>query len=169
MIQRIDEYRQRWLEYWNSLTVRERLLLLVAGSALIVWIAYFSVIQPVYAAKMRAETRLEANVKNYKEVSALASEIKQLQKRSSQKDKKTTLPLDALVSSTARAIGISVAGLTQQQSSLQVRLETVEFSKVLKWLKVLQRQGVSIESLDVSKSETEGKVNVRQLRLSETG
>ena len=54
-----------------------------------------------------------------------------------------------------------------QGKSLQIQIEEIEFNKLVRWLDELTtRQGLAIESIDVSQTGKPGEVRVRRLQVA---
>ena len=170
-LQPIAELRQKLGSHWNGLASREKLLLAVAAGLLLMWTVVFGLIKPVQQAEQQAYQKLQSNRSTFEQASAAAAEIVRL--RAAHGNQLTLIdasqPLDALVSKLAAAAGIPVKGLSQQQNSLQVKVDTLRFADLLTWLKTLKANGIVIETVELGRTAQPGMVEIKQLRISREG
>ncbi len=167
MKNQVAEIRQHWNEYWDGLAVREKRLLLIAGIAIVAWLVVYGVVKPLQVSERQATNRLNSSRATLVQMQEITAEIQALRAAGAgvvQAD--FSQPLDVLVNRSAREAGIKVTGLNQQQSSLQVKLEDVDFQKLIGWLQRLEQQGITIENIEMKRGEAEGLVNVQSLRVS---
>ncbi len=153
------------LQYWHGLTVREKRLAAAGGIALVIWLVFFAVVRPAMKAEQDAFNRLATNKAQLSQVKDIAREITDL-RAAGVVAVAGHQPLDSLINRSAALEKISLKGISQQNNSIQVKVDTVAFVKLMSWLKTLDRQGVKVNSLQVSRTDKPGTVEVQHLRVS---
>ncbi|MGY0219754.1 type II secretion system protein GspM [Endozoicomonadaceae bacterium StTr2] len=170
-LQPVIELKQKFGNYWHGLAARERLLLALAGGLLLIWTVVFGIIKPVQQAEQQAYQKLQSSRSTFEQASAAAAEIVQLRAVNGNQQAliDANQPLDALVSKLAAKAGIPVKGLSQQQNSLQIKVDTLRFADLLTWLKTLKANGIVIETVELGRTAQSGMVEIKQLRVSREG
>ena len=75
--------------------------------------------------------------------------------------------LSTIVNRVAKQHQINIDRMQPQGEQIQVWVDEVSFNQLLQWLNDLTlKQGLQINSIDVSKGNSEGSVKVRRLQLS---
>ncbi|KEQ18477.1 type II secretion system protein GspM [Endozoicomonas numazuensis] len=157
---------QQVQSYWNGLSRREQQLCMVGSAAIIVWIIWQGILNPLAERQLAAERKLVASQKLLLSIQEQASEIVNLRQGQPDKTRYLVLPLDQMVNRTARDFDLRITGVRSVRDSLQVDLDTVGFDRLLEWLVNLEQQGgVEIRELEVEAAEKPGQVNVNALRI----
>ena len=93
-----------------------------------------------------------------------ASEVVRLQQQGRVVAKPGNRSLMGLVDGSARRQGLTdaIKRIEPQGKAVQVRLEQVEFDKMLAWLdQLIEREGVEVSGMVVERQEVVGRVNCR--------
>ncbi|MCL6268747.1 type II secretion system protein M [Sansalvadorimonas sp. 2012CJ34-2] len=166
----MDNLKVQASQYWNGLSSRERQLVFVGGIALIIWLVFFGVMRPVMEAEHDARAQLSSSQSQLAEVEAIAGEILALRDAGvTSTGGAADQPLDTLISRSAALEKITLKGINQQNNSLLVRVEKTPFIKLMSWFRALETLGLSVDSLQVLRTDKPGVVEVQQLRISRMG
>ncbi|KFX04711.1 type II secretion protein M [Pectobacterium betavasculorum] len=158
----MNELRQRW----QTMSQRERQLMVVCAAVLLLCLVYYAVFQPW---QMREElwertiSREQQTVSWMQKQAPSIPQGNQTQGESSQRE--TSLPI--LISQSTQRYGLNVVRLQPQGNQASVTLAQSDFNSLLRWLSELERQnGVRVMSLDVNAVEQNpGMVDVTRLML----
>ncbi|MER2492406.1 type II secretion system protein GspM [Catenovulum sediminis] len=151
-------------QWFESLSSRERQLVLGGGIVLIIGLFFQLIWGPLNTALDKAELDVKNKQTALLWVSEKTAELKQ---RQSGNSKVTSGSLNQIVNAAARRADISLARMQPQGESLQVQIDEVEFNALVRWLADLtQNKGLRIESLDISAADKPGAVRVRRLQVS---
>lgn len=147
---------------WQTLSARERTIV-IGGAALVVIVAaYMLVLSPFYAALEARAQRVGAKQADLAYIRGVSAEVQTLaaaQPALAAVDES----LVVLIDRTARENGVGSA-LTGQTPSgnngIRVRLESAPFDSVVQWLGVLQQQhGIDVETATIDRAGATGLVN----------
>ena len=152
--------------WFLGLTPRERTLVKYAGSALILFIFYLSIIEPITSRYERNKKNVEAATKTLLWMKAAAEEVKQLRGSSSLPNRPQGKQLIlSMVDSSARKAGLgSVMKRVQPEgeSGVRVWFENAPFDELVKWLSVIElKNGLLVNEINIEQTESIGLVNVR--------
>ncbi|WP_062263106.1 type II secretion system protein GspM [Endozoicomonas arenosclerae] len=168
----LELFNERWQQaqsYWNGLSRREQQLCMVGGAAIIVWVIWQGILNPLAERQQAAEQRLAASQKLLLSIQEQANEIVSLRQGQPGKTRYLVLPLDEMVNRTARDYNLRITGVRSVRDTLQVDLDTVGFDRLLEWLVNLEQQGgVEIRELEVEAADKPGQVNVNALRIQKS-
>jgi general secretion pathway protein M len=147
-----------WLE---SLEPRERLLVTIAGSLLVLLLVYVAAVAPFYRAVTSRAARVERKQEDLAWLRSMAPAVRQIVM--SQPGSASGESLVVLIDRTARQAGLDRA-LTGQTPNgdhgMRVRLESANFDSLVAWLSGLQQQyGVGVESANIDRTDKSGMVN----------
>lgn len=139
--------------WWESRTLRERLLLQVLVVVFALWILVIAVWQPLQAARMALSDQIQlherALVMLQKETPASASVVTRDER-----------PLNVIVTETAATFQLTIRRLEPDGARLRVMLDEVPFDQVILWLEAVERdQGLRIVDLDLTRRPAPGQVN----------
>ncbi len=165
MNERINALTESASQWWQSITARERTLVVVLSFVVIVGGAYWGVIAPMQAQKLAAEQRLQSEKSLHEWVQDKADQIVALRSERGQ-TRVSSQPLNQIVSSSVRRYNIDLQRVQPRGDALQVVIAPVEFNKLVQWLEFLHFQyAVQVEFLDLTSSDTEGVAEVKRLQL----
>jgi len=152
--------------WFESLDVRERRLIIVAAALLLCLLIYLLAWKPVAGEYHRLAGSIKDKEKILVEMDRLAAEAKQLQS-----SRKLAAPntagksLLSTVDSTAKSNGLGTAVKRvrpEGENKASVTLEGAEFDRVVVWLENLQRlNGISVVSSTIEKQKEAGLVSMR--------
>lgn len=149
---------RQWLE---GLAPRERNLVYVAGSLLVVAVIYFAVVLPVTSAARHREARIAQKTSDLAWMRQVAPQVMAAAAAGSGAPSNESLVV--LVDRTARESGIGASIRDQSpagQNGLQLRLEGAPFDALVAWLSNLQQQhGVRVDAAIIGAASAPGLVN----------
>lgn len=151
--------------WWDSLSVRERLL--VAGGAVLTLTLLFYALawQPFQASSRRLRHSVAEQRADLAWMRQAAAEIKRLEGVSGARPASDGRSLLTLVDQTARAAGLGNAlkrVAPQGDDKLSAQLDLVEFDPFIAWLGALERNHrLTIVNLSVDRTAAAGRVNAR--------
>ena len=153
-------------EWFLSLTQRERVMVQLAGSVVIVFIFYLLIIEPLVSNYSRNKNNVAKAEESLQWMRTAAEEIKQLggntTKSARPKDKQSIL---SLVDSSARKAGLAKVMKRVQpeaDSGVRVWFDNAAFDELINWLATIETtHGLSVNEINVEQAETTGLVHVR--------
>tara|TARA_B100001094_G_C18195698_1_gene810704 strand:+ start:8458 stop:8973 length:516 start_codon:yes stop_codon:yes gene_type:complete len=148
---------------WLGLAYRERQFLSVAIVAFLVSSFYWMIWNPLHVAAEESQVQLTKQLNTLSDVKSMGNQIFTLSGQSGQRQSN----LSSVASRSALEYGVSVVRMQPRGERLQLMLEPIPFNKLLKWLAFLvEKQGVSIDVLDIARTEISGVIQVNKLQLS---
>ncbi|WP_228613749.1 type II secretion system protein GspM [Alkalimonas sp.] len=157
MKQQLEQQFQQW---WGGLQQREQHLVLICAIALLVFVFYYLIWQPVHQSKARNQQALQ---QAEQQLDWLNSVLPQLQQAGSSVERSSG-SLSQVLTTSARQHGIRVSRMQPQNQQMQLVLDDVRFEQLVSWLHALHYQhGLQLVSLDVSAANQPGIVQVRRI------
>lgn len=155
-------------DWYEGLTQREQLSVVVLGVALALYMIYLLAVAPIAGARAEMERQNRALSESLQRVDVMASQILQL--RESGAGKQNRRNLTAVINRTTGALGLQVARLQpNSRGEVQVRLEAVAFDDLLAWLHQMEyREGLLIQEASITPGGGSGRVNAT-VRLAQAG
>jgi general secretion pathway protein M len=154
----VENYKQKW----QQLNAREKSLILIMSVVIGIFIFYMLIWQPLNNNLIKAEkkqSRQQALLQLVQEKTKLYQQSKHLSNRNSGS-------LTGVINRTARQHKIKVTRMQPQGDNLQVWVDEVPFEQLLHWLaQLVNNEGITINAIDISKTDTNGVVQVRRLQL----
>lgn len=148
------------LLWWNSLQRREQQLLTVLGGVGVVGLLYALIWLPLHQA--RDSQQLAATTAS-EQLVWLKGKLPQL---AAAPAAGAGGSLNDKVSQTSRQFQINVSRMQPKDEQLDLMLDDVPFTQLLRWLQLLQGEhGVQLVQLEVTDTEVPGVVRVRRLVL----
>lgn len=151
--------------WWESLSIRERLL--VAGGAVltVALLLYALVWQPFQTSRLRLRHSVAEQRAGVIWMRQAAAEIKRLDRVSAVRPARDGRSLLTLVDQTARAAGLGDAlkrVAPQGEDQLSAQLDAVAFDQIIPWLGALERDHrITIINLSMDRTASPGRVNAR--------
>lgn len=150
--------------WWQGLNLREQRLVLAMGSACSVFLLYSLVWQPLndnvanktksLASRQALLTWVVDNTARYQQVKSVGGV------------KKSSGSLSSIINRTANQQQLTITRMQPQGETLQVWLDSAPFTQLLFWLEHLaNNEGVRVQAIDLTKSDSQGEVRVRRLQL----
>ncbi|MCE9687837.1 type II secretion system protein M [Shewanella sp. AS16] len=151
--------------WWEGLASREQQLVGFGGVFLLIAVFYWGIWTPIANAEADALASLKAQQQTLDYVKQTANKIAGL-KQSGGKAA-VTGSLSTLVNQAAGKFGLEITRMQPQGDKIQVWMDDVPFDALLGYLnELVQQQGLSLESVDLAETDTQGYVKVRRIQLS---
>jgi general secretion pathway protein M len=155
------------IHWFNSLTRKEQLLLLLCSVVVTAYIVFFVVLRPMYRSASTYEARNSVAVESLRNVKALAEEYKSLSVTDVNEGASPKQNLTLIIDKLVKQNELQMKRFQPSSSGdVQLRFESSPFGKILALLNQLESEyGVNIKDLSVSQGSIEGSVDV-SIRLS---
>ena len=143
--------------WWEARAPREQALLLCLAAVLIVAAAIGGFVKPLQT--VRAEAR--SDIRLYDSLSV------RLRAAGPDLDAQTTRAartgsVQAIVSTTAGELALEIRQIEQRGAVTNVTLDTVDFTRLMRWLERLDREaGITVSSARIERQTLPGAVNAR--------
>lgn len=151
--------------WFESLESRERLMVLVGGTALAITLVYVMIVEPYIEHRRDLTQRLETQRDTLAWMESAKAEIQALEGagRETAAGGEDTRSLFAVVDESAQEAELSqaVSQLTQgADDSVQVSLNSGRFDHTMRWLELLEmRHGVHVERISFEPADDPGRIN----------
>lgn len=150
-------------EKWQQLSDQEQRILLYVSPFVLIFLLYLLVWQPLNDSIATKKIKLVRQ-------QALLTWVKENSQRyaSAQKNGKSTSKgsVSSIVNRTAKQMQVKLSRIQPQGDSVQIWVDEIPFNTLLVWLERLSTQeGLNVENIDLSTTDTQGVVQVRRLRL----
>jgi general secretion pathway protein M len=150
--------------WWQQLNIREKRLVSVMGGAIVVFLFYSLIWQPINNSIVEDEKKLKSRQELLSWVTENTARYKNIKPNG--KAKKSSGSLSSIINRTANQYKLTITRMQPQGDSLQVWLDTASFTELLFWLEHLaNKEGLQVESIDLASSDKPGVVRVRRLQL----
>lgn len=154
---------QQLRTWWQKLNDRERQLLTVAAPVAIIGGFYWLIWQPINLAVDNAERALKAEQVKLADIKRDANRYLSLKQSGGQVSASGSV--SQIVTQSSKQYGLGIERMQPQGQKLQVWLTESSFDALVNWLAYLSQQGIRVEAVDLSATDTAGKVEVRRLQL----
>lgn len=151
-------------DFWNNLTGRERLMLLIGGCVALVVLGYFAFLRPLVGYVSASEREVAAARATYERISAGAAEVTAARERGAANNQRTAnVPLRVAVSRAARGAGVAISRIQPaEDGGLTVWVESVSSPLMYRWINQLANShGIAPAKVIAQKSATEGRLRVQ--------
>ncbi len=154
--------------WFDGLTQREQLSLLVLGLALSLYLVYMVLVAPLGSARDNLAQQNRGVAESLQRVDVMVSQILAL--RESGGSAAGNRNLTTLVNRSTASLGLQVARLQpNNRGEIQVRFEGAAFDDLLSWLHQMEmRESLLVRELSVTQGGTPGRVNAT-IRLAQAG
>ncbi|MGI2059152.1 type II secretion system protein M [Shewanella baltica] len=152
--------------WWQGLASREQQLVGFGSVFLVIGIFYWGIWTPIATAEADALRNLTAQQQTLNYVKQTANKIAGLK----QNGAKPTMSgsLSSVVNQTAGSYGLVITRMQPQGDKIQVWMDDVPFDALLGYLsELVQKKGLSLESVDLAEADAPGYVKVRRIQLSQ--
>lgn len=154
------------IAWWNSISQREQRLVLGGSIVLLLGVLYWGVISPLDQRSENAKARIQSEQQLLVWVKNSANAIVSLRGANGSSASPSTQPLNQVVSSSTARFKVELIRMQPRGESLQVWIQPIPFNQLVNWLAYIQaQQGIDVEFLDLSRTETLGQVEVNRLQL----
>lgn len=152
------------MDYWKSLTDRERLLISVAGGLFIIVVLYLAAFRPLMAFHESSERELLAAQRVHSQIvhgASILSAYRNTDRSSAHIAERR--PLRVSVSTAARATGVAISRIQPgEDGSLTVWVESVASNELYRWLNHMADQStITPAKVLVQKSAAAGRLRVQ--------
>jgi general secretion pathway protein M len=153
-------------DWFLSLTQRERIMVQVAGSVLVVFMLYLLILEPISSNYSKNKKNVASSTQTLEWMRSAAQEVKQLRGGGeileAPQGKQFVL---SMIDRSARKAGLSAVMKRVQpegDSGVRVWFENAAFDELIKWLAIIEsKHGLSVNEINFEKTESTGLVNVR--------
>lgn len=146
----------------RQFSLRDQAMLVVLAAALLVYMLYQMLWQPLAASNRNLERQNESVAKSVANLNQLAAQYRELQKTNGPAGAGQGETLTQLVDQTVASNQLHMSRFQPGSSGdVQVRFDNASFDQVLRWLSELEsKHGVTLRELSVSPGSDAGLVNV---------
>ncbi|MFV0278614.1 MAG: type II secretion system protein GspM [Parahaliea sp.] len=150
----------RWLERFSA---REQVSLLVLAIALVLYLIYMLLWQPLQSRREQMFERNTATAVSLQRVDAMVSEILAL--REGDRARPSRRNLTSVVNQTTAAAGLAVSRLQpNSRGEIQVRFEGADFSALVGWLHEIEYgQSLLVREVSMTQTGSAGRVDATVL------
>ena len=150
--------------WWQGLNIREQRLMQVMSSAIVVFLLYSLLWQPLNESLSKTEQKLanrQALLLWVTENTARYQNVK-----SKNGGKKSNGSLSSIINRTANQQQLTITRMQPQGDNVQVWLDSAPFTQLLFWLEHLaNNEDLQVQAIDLTKADKQGEVRVRRLQL----
>ena len=152
--------------WFLALTQRERTMVQVAASVILLFIIYFLVIEPISSRYNKNKKNVATSIETIEWMRSAAQEVNQLRggKLSIERPQGKQFVL-SLIDQSARKAGLAAVMKRVQpegESGVRIWFENAAFDELLKWLATVEsKQGLIVNEINIEQTESSGLVNVR--------
>lgn len=151
--------------WWQQLNSRERSLVQIMGTAIVIFVLYSLVWQPLNTKLAAAEKTLSSRQDLLTWVEEQTTRYQSIKPNA--RGKKTTGSLSSIVNRSASQHQLVISRMQPQGDNLQVWLESAPFTQLLYWLEHLaNNEGLQVQAIDLAQGDNAGEVRVRRLQLT---
>lgn len=151
--------------WWQQLNIREQRLVATMGFAVLVFIIYSLIWQPLNDSLSQSQSKLKRQQSLLAWVQENTQHYHNAKKNNS--GKKSSGSLSSIINRSANGHQITITRMQPQGDDLQVWIDSAPFTQLLFWLEHLaNNEGLQVKSIDLSKGERAGEVKVRRLQLA---
>jgi len=152
--------------WFLALTQRERTMVQVAASVILLFIIYLLVIEPISSRYNKNKKNVATSIETIEWMRSAAQEVNQLRggKLSIERPQGKQFVL-SLIDQSARKAGLAAVMKRVQpegESGVRIWFENAAFDELLKWLATVEsKQGLIVNEINIEQTESSGLVNVR--------
>lgn len=152
-------------EKWQNLNAREQKLVIGMAAAVICFLFYSTIWQPLNDGIAKAEKKIGRQT----ELLAWVKEKTAIAKQSRSNNRASGGSISSIVSRTAKRNNVVITRIQPTGDDIQVWIDQVVFSHFLQWLNQLViSEGLHVKAVDLSDTEQAGVVKVRRLQLGKS-
>lgn len=154
-----------YIEKWQQLSARERILLIIGAIFIVVSLFYLLLWEPLTTAVEHYREDVIANRVLLRQVKEIGPEITQLRSQMNRSQIKSQAELIAVIEKTIKKSRIQEA-VTEigsgPENSARLRFDEVSFDELMTWLIDLQqKQGIVVNTITIEKLPTVGMVKAQ--------
>lgn len=164
----MNEIKESLVAWWTSISQREQRVLLLGALVLVIGGVYWGLVEPMKQRAENAQTRINSEKQLLQWVKDKADSIVVL--RGNEGVTTSSEPFNQVISTSAKTYKIELIRIQPKDEMLQVWIKPVVFDQFVHWLAYLQqKQGIQVEIMDISRSDTKGVIEVKRLQLKRGG
>ena len=147
-------------DWFLRFSLRDQLALLALGAALLVYLIFMVLIQPLEQSRSEMSARNTATAEALGRVDAMAAEIRALRAAGQSGRAGGNRNLTALLNSSADSFQLPISRLQpNNRGAVQLRFEAVPLESLLRWVHRLESaEGIRVEELSISQTSSAGVV-----------
>ncbi|MEW6983659.1 type II secretion system protein GspM [Colwelliaceae bacterium 6471] len=150
--------------WWQQLNTREQRLVMAMSAAVIVFILYSLIWQPLNDGIVKAQQKLDRQQELLSWVQENTAKYQRSKVGGNAKGSSGSL--SSIINRTARNANITVTRIQPQGDDIQVWVDEVSFEQLLQWLERLtNNDGLQVKAIDLDGLDKPGTVRVRRLQL----
>jgi general secretion pathway protein M len=150
---------------WQQLNTREQRLVSIMAIAVLIFILYSAIWQPLNDNLVKANKKLIRQQALLTWVTESTTHYQQAKRHAKVNNESGSL--SAIVNKSASSYELTITRMQPQGNDLQVWIDNVPFTKLLLWLEHLANtKGLQVQGIDVAHAERTGEVTVRRLQLT---
>ncbi|ENM5932267.1 type II secretion system protein M [Vibrio mimicus] len=155
--------------WWRSVTPREQKMVMVTGALVVLAIAYWGIWKPLDERTTQAKARVQTEKQLLNWVSENANDIVTLRTQGGN-EAVSNQPLNQVITNSTHQFNIELIRVQPRGEMMQVWIQPLPFSQLISWIAYLQeRQGVSVDVIDIDRGKVNGVVEVKRLQLKRGG
>lgn len=145
--------------FWQSVTLREQIAFLIAGTAITLFLLYVGLIRPLDMKLEKSRASLTIEKARFERIAGLLSRAGNQPDATSISDK----PLRATLTETAKRINIGLSIIQPgEDGSVMVRINKTSSAALMRWLSTLQSEhNLQADEVLIQKNMDEKSLNVR--------
>lgn len=145
--------------FWRSVTLREQIAFLIAGTAITLLLLYVGLIRPLDMKLEKSRASLSIEKARFERIAELLSRAGNQPDATSISDK----PLRATLTETAKRINIGLSIIQPgEDGSVMVRINNTSSAALMRWLSTLQSEhNLQADEVLIQKNVDEKSLNVR--------
>ncbi len=152
--------------YWEGISTREQHIVIAVSAVFSLTLFYLIFISPLITRAQEANQQLNNEQELSVWVAAKSGQLEILRETASG-GVNLSLPINQVVTASARRFGLVIERLQPQQSDLQVWLKPLSFETLVKWLENIETSaGISVKFIELTGSEQPGMVEIKRLQLT---
>ncbi len=150
--------------WWQSITQREKQMVLVCGLFGLVAVIFWGVIQPLNERSAQAKSQIQSEKQLLEWVTKRADEITILRQQGG--IVRSSEPLNQVIMTSTRRFKVELIRVQPRGEMMQVWVQPMPFSKLVDWIAYLkEKQGVDVEFIDIQRGKQPGLIEVQRLQL----
>ena len=150
--------------WWLGLNSREQRLVGSLAGVFLVFIFYSFVWQPLHENIDKGQDKLSRQQALLTFVASETQRYKAAKKTGNAQASSGSM--SSIVNRSARQQAITITRIQPQSNSVQVWIDNIAFTQLLAWLeKLVNDEGIQVETIDLTKGEQPGQVRVKRLQL----
>ena len=158
-IEKIKEQKSsitnKFLPFWQNLSDRERLLLVIGGCFVLILVCYLFVVEPLKLQLAAKTDTIQTQQNDVLWMEQQLPQVQQLRQKTPVLIREDERPLAALIEQTLAQFKLrdSTQRILPDGGSTQIWMEKAPFETVLNWVNSIGKYGVTVQKIDVTPHE----------------